>query len=532
MGTTVKIGTLTGQYVETPAQSGFFTFPEDAHTEDPAGSGLFTPGSLVESSEGLFDVPALTFSSFEYIRGGPSNLTSWSVQEDATTIDPSNFNGGAGQVVVNALEGANSLLAMDKQLFLENAQSGTVQTTVREVQISDGSLTLTADSPLGLFNSHHTVMPHIGTLQSAMSYYLGLVGVTASLSVDPSIASRPVTYPGWVGNVWDNIKQILSAEQIEMTCILGSVFVQPLRGSVSSLRRGTSLSKSLNKQQVAEQVEIYWYNNTAINKGEVYPVPSEKEAPSPATVEASATTRFTVQLNASLSSVNQPECIDYVLNKNYSGTDGVYSVIANDNLPVPTAQWLGNGGSLSVRITDDPSVIEVTVVGMRNSGAAQGPFRIAMSSGNAYNSLHITGQGVSWRAESTVLYTGATGVVTGEKVGVTVENRFISSYNQALNAGQNTAKAYARTHTSSGDVVSFDNQVFGTAVGSVIKTPDANYRIDSIDVSENGTNFSATEDTTMSDFAAAWAGLPPEAFANYWTNKSALDFATTPLRTP
>lgn len=532
MGTTVKIGTLDGQYIESPAQSGYFTFPEDRHTESPAGSGLFTTGTLVESAPGLYGIPAMTFNSLEYLRGGPGNIVSWSVQEDATTLDPSNFNGGAGQVTVNALEGENSLLAMDKQLFLENDSLGTIQTTVRDVQTNDGNLTLVADSPLGLFNSYHTVLPHVGTLRSAMSYYLGVVGITSTLSVDSSIADRAVVYPGWVGNVWDNIKQILSAEQVEMVCVLGTVLVRPLRSSVSSLRRGTTMSKSLNKQQVAEQVAVYWYNNTAINQGEVYPIPSTQDAPSPLTVEASGTTVQTFRLDASLSAVNQPQPIDFVENRSYAGTNGVYSVIAADNLPVPAAQWVDNGGRLSVRVTEDPSTIEVTVVGMRESGAALGPFRIAMSSGNAYNSLRITGQGVAWRAESTVLYTGATGVVTGEKIGTTVENRFISTYNQALNAGQHTAKAYARAHTISGGVVGFDRQVFGNATGSRVLSKDANYRIDGISASESGTTFSASEDTTMADFSAQWAGLPAVAFSNYWSGKSALDFSTAPLRTP
>lgn len=531
MGTTVKIGTLDGQYIETPAQSGFYTFPADVHLESPAGSGLYTVGPLNESATGLYDIPALTFSSLEYLRGGPSNLVNWTVQEDATTIDPSNYNGGAGQVTVEALEGTNSLLSLNKELFLEDSSAGTIQTTVRDVQATDGSLTVTADSPLGLFNSFHTVQPHIGSIRTAFVYYMGVVGISAALSVDPAIANRTVTYPGWVGNVWDNIKQILSAEQIEIASVLGTIMVRPLRTRTATLSRATSLGRSINKQSVSEQIEVHWYNNQQIIRGEVYPIPDTPlEDLSPATVEAGRTTKFTIDLNASLSSIQQPVPIDFVENRPYPNTDGVYSVIADDGLPVTAAQWTANGGRLSVRLTEDPSVIEVTVVGMSNSGAVKGPFRIAMSSGNAYNSLHITGNGVAWRDEKTVLYTGATNAVTGEQIGTTIENRFIRTYAQALNAGQITSKAYARSHTASGSVVSFDGQIFGDTPGGRIKTADANYRVDSITAGPGGTSFTASEDTTMADFTAVWASLPPEAFSNYWTGKTALEFSTTPLR--
>lgn len=530
MGTTVEIGTLDGAYIESPAQSGYYTFPEDVHIETPPGSGLYTVGPLTESAPGLYDIPASTFNALGYFSGITSNLLAFSVEEDATTLDPSSYSGGIGQVTIEALEAGNSLLAMSKDLYLENDTSGTIQTIVRDVSTNNGRVTFTADSPLGLLNSYHVVQPQVTYLEQAFAYYLGLAGVTAPMNMDISLRGRPVRYPGWVGNLWDNIKQICSAERIEIASVLDQVVIRPLRTRTATLNRATSLGQSINKQQVAEQVEVYWYNNKAITRGEVYPLPSETDRPTPANVDPGGTTVFTVQLEASLSQVFQPTPINFVEDRSYAGTNGVYSVIAEDNLPVTAEQWTANGGSVQTRITEDPSVIEVTVRGMRNSGAVKGPFRIAMSSGNEYNSLHITGTGVAWEEKKTVIYTGATNAVTGEKVGATVENKFISSYAQAMTAGQETAKAYARTYQITGDVVSVDNQIFGNTTGSRIKTPDANFRIDTLSVNQSGSSFTASEDTTAADFAAVWAGKPATAFSDYWQGKTALEFATTPLR--
>jgi len=372
------------------------------------------------------------------------------------------------------------------------------------------------------------VLPQTGTFRQAISYYMGLVGITSSLSIENSIGNRPVAYPGWVGNVWDNLKQILSAEQVEIAVVMDSVFVRHLRTRTATLKRSTTLSRGINKQSVSKMIEVFWYNNRTINNGEVYPVPSEKEAPSPAQVDANGITTFTVQMDASLSSVNQPVCVDWVDDMDYSGTQGVYSVAGSDGKPVTAAQWTAQGGSVVVRITDDPSVLEVTVRGASDTDIA--PYKIAMTSGNFYNSLHITGAGVAWSAESTLLRTGATNSVTGQDVGVTVENRYIDTYEKALSAGQQTSKNYSVTHTISGSVQSVDNQIFGNTAGARIRVKDAYYRVNSVTVSPGGTTFDGTEDTTMSDFASVWAGKPATAFSEYWTGKTMLEFATTPLR--
>lgn len=528
MGTVVNIGTLVGAYVESPAQSGYYTFDDGVHIETPPGSGLYSVGPLTQSSTGLYDIPKLTFSALGYMRGLTSNLTGFSAQEDATTIDPSNYSGGAGQVTVNALAADNSLLALSKDMFLQNSEAGTIQTIVRDVSESDESLTIVADSPLGLFNSEHVVQPQTGTFRQAVSYYMGLVGMTSDLSIDNSIGNRAVAYPGWVGNVWDHLKQILAAEQVEIAVVLGTVIVRHIRTQTATLKRSTTLSRGINKQSAARRVEIFWYNNRKIANGEVYPVASEEEDPSPAQVDANGTTTFTVQMDASLSSVNQPVCVDWVDDKDYSGTLGVYSVAGSDGKPVTAAQWTAQGGSLTVRMTEDPSVLEVTVRGASNTELA--PYRIAMTSGNYYNSLHITGTGVAWKADSTILTTGATNSVTGENIGTTVENPFIDTYAKALRTGQQTSKNYAVTHTVSGSVQSVDDQIFGNTAGARINIKDAYYRINSVTVSPSGTTFDGTEDTTMSDFSAVWSGKTMAEFADEWSGKTMLDFATTPLR--
>src|SRR5690606_34378517 len=100
-------------------------------------------------------------------------------------------------------------------LTLNDTVNGIFQGVVRAMEQNDGSLQITADSLLGLLNVDRKVAPQHTTLQAAFMYYFELLTLSGRLSVHPSIASRAVSYPGWDGNMWDHLKQIMVAEQIE-----------------------------------------------------------------------------------------------------------------------------------------------------------------------------------------------------------------------------------------------------------------------------------------------------------------------------
>jgi hypothetical protein len=89
--------------------------------------------------------------------------------------------------------------------------------------------------------------------------------------------------------------------------------------------------------------------------------------------------------------------------------------------------------------------LDITIVGAKDPTKKLSPFRIAMSSGSGgdYNSLHITGTGVTWDKKMITLRTGVTNMTSSTDVGVTVDNPFISTLGQAYSLGAKTAQAYA-----------------------------------------------------------------------------------------
>ena len=504
------------------------------------------------------------------------------MQEDATPTDPNSSAGGVGQITFGVNEGLETLHLLQEVVSLSDGNNGKTQGVIRNISSSNGDVTITADSILSLFNSDHTVLPFIGTLAGAFQTYCDAVGITNQLDVDAAIASRSVVYPGWTGNVWTRIKQICAKESIEISLVFNKVVVRPLRKYVANTDRDTSRSYSASSQGTAKTVEVTYYNNNSVTQGEIYPLVGDE--PTIYQVDANETVVVTQQLNASMLSVNQPVCTAFVNNTTYAGTNGVYSVTGNDGLPITPSQWTAQGGSLSVRVTGDPSIIEITIVG--SSMADYAPYRISMSAGTSsqYNSLHITGTGVTWTPQTITLVTGATSQVTGEGVGATVTNPFVSTLQDAYNAGLQTARAYASSFTVSGNAFGinrndsdqsqiratiadfnsaipagtdvsvfnatwvgqtivqfnaywqstvdnlFGNQAFGNAAGSRVQRDLAWFRVTGATISETGVQFDAELNTLVSDFNTVWGPTDISVFNAAWANKKMKDFTTTPLR--
>lgn len=427
------------------------------------------------------------------------NITNFSVQEDATPIDPSSSFGGVGQITFDTLEDEDSRRLIG-DLTLVDGSRGKTSGSVKSISGNDGSLSIVADSILGLFNVDRTVPPYHGTLSGAINYYCDFVGIPNGVTVDSEIASRAVVYPGWKGNVWVGIKQILAKEQVEMALVFDRIHVRPLRRLVAHLDRSTTESFSIEGSNAARSIDISYYNHEYGTQKEVYP-PTLDDA-TIFQVDAGETIVFQEQLNASLFSVNQPVVQDWVDDDRYDGTNGVYSVVGNDGLPITAAQWLAQGGSVSVAITDDPSIIEVTVRGANMPDYA--PYRIAMSSGsgNYYNSLHITGEAIVMSEETVNIKTGVTNVSSSDEVGVVVKNPFIRTREEAYSLGMIVAGAYAGlNYTVSGTALDLNR---GEGSRDVIQATIADF------------NLAVDSGTTIATFNAEWSGQDIAAFNVYW----------------
>lgn len=460
----------------------------------------------------------------------PHNITTWQVQEDITSLDPGDTGTGVGQITFTTTDWPLSRMLSGTDVVLKDTVHGTTVATVRDVNGDGVTVAVTADSELANLNAYRTAAPFSGQLSNLFQYYLDLSNVYAPLNYQA--ANYRVDVPGFVGNVWDQVKQLCSAHAVEIAQVGDEIVVRSVRRREITVPNETEYGFNLNRQEAALAVDVAYYNHRAITKGEVFPVVGEE--PPIHSVAAGETIEYELTVDASLRTVHQPVCVQAAGPGNRSGSNGVYTVVGNDNLPIMPQQWNNSGGRVEAIITDEPGQIILRITGAQIAHLS--PFRIAESAGGEdYNSLHITGDGVAWRRQGVRLYTGADPLKVSTEVGSTIDNPYISSRAQAFRTGVHAAIAYSGSQTvinGGTSTVKGVDQSFGNVIGSRIKKDLAYYRVSSTTTSPEGIGFSGEIDTTVRDFNTEWRGLTTAQFNTLWHEMTAGQFSAFPLRVP
>lgn len=514
------------------------------------------------------------------------NPETFSVTEDSTPTSPADTTGGVGQFTASvpapdAFSGGRNLKGKEAELQ-DGSQGITVGTITGLGGGDDGTLSVTADARLGKLNVERTAQPFTGTLDNWFDYILGLVGITGGVVVDTTIASRAVVYPGFTGNVWDYLKKMCVAEQVEVSLVSNNVVLRPLRGRIAENYRNSVEGWSLNDSQLAQSVEVAYFQNTYQTGVLAYPDGGwNEDVQVENAIEAGTTATYNYPINASLMSVVQPTCVSSV--DRYESSSSVYSVIGNDNLIVPPAEWAAGGGSLTVAVGADTKSIDVTIV--TSSDTEYAPYTIAMSAGASsnYSSLRILGTGVFQDRQVISVKTGVDPVEVPTLVGFAPDIEFINTREQAYHLALHLLKSYGTakhtiTVTTSGinrngdtgsyayptiaqfndlyagqDVGDFNalfsgmtieefndamyalvendftNQAFGNVAGARVRFADAWFRIRTATIDQDQIVYTAEEDTTIADFNDVWAGATIADFNTQWSGKTMADFVVAPL---
>lgn len=513
------------------------------------------------------------------VNGNPL-LTDYSVQENATSLDPNNINSGFGQLTYTTNQDHPKL---ETDVQLNDNLRGRFIGTVNALSGVDGLTSVTADSALSKLNRWYTVLPFSGTLANYLRFIENLVG--SDIPFETGI-SRNIVAPGYVGNVWEGFKKFLAANQLEAAQVAGRIVVRVPRTMTTYDRERTTESWNLSSQGTAEWVKVNWYDCSPIAPNlEMFPPLEQEDEFSPFTVDAGQTVTQDITIQGSVISVNQPMCLDYVpANTDYTGTEGVYCVAGNDGKPILADRWKAGGGNLQVSTTDDPSVIRVTITGSRIE--EYGPYRIATTAGTSsyYNSLHITGEGMRWRKNDIEMHTGATRGTNAAETSVEIDNVNITSlamaYTAAINAGKNlsggimgmsgTAVSLNRPDNRAGGtfplisafntkhpgmlVSGFNTtyagmtfkqfndlwlsfvedeliaQAFGNVIGARAKRGDAWYRVGSTTTNASNVAYTLDMDTLLNDFNLVHPGMKISEFNTLFTGYRFLDFNERPLQ--
>jgi len=510
-----------------------------------------------------------------------TNTIQYSVIEDSTPTDPSDTRGGVGQFSFDLDIADAPKNSIGKIANISDGAYGSTTGTITGLSGTEGVVTVTADSRMAQLVVERIAQPYNGTLGGAFRYYLGMVGITTGLVVDEALELRPVVFRGWSGPVWDQLKMMAVAMRVEISLVSDNIVMRALRTRTAEFGRDISRTWNLDSSQMAQSVEIDYYQNRYVIGGLCYPSGGWNEDVQPFVVDAGKTITADIPLDSSLETINQPQMVAWV--DRYHESSSVYSVAGNDGLPIPVAQWQAGGGSLTLKINDDRKSLTMTLVGAAETQYS--PYRIAMSSGSGdYSSLRIIGTGVFSTVETLTMSTGVTPDQSSSVVGATVDNAYISSKSQAFSLGlwavarwgypSYTLKVQTTGINRAGDTGSyayltvgeydaqgnfasvgaydtfwsgqtvgqfdsqlkalaasdFTNQAFGNIAGSRVPYDGSLHRIRTATVGPADIMYDAEFDVMVSDVDSLWAGKTVGSFDTANTGSTLYDFQLAPLR--
>lgn len=391
-----------------------------------------------------------------YYTEDPSHPGFALVTDDAIVPDP--VNTGFGVVTVFYLVDTEPPIhrytpgwLSGQSVYLADTRYGFTLGEVETVEYSQnqGTIAVTCSSRLNDMNDYNIqAEPFVGTLKNAFQYYASLGGATVDVSVDSSVENRPVVLPGWEGELWYHMKQLALAQECEISLVSGIILLRPIRARVAEKGYTVQRSTSVGGGPLAQAVEVYWYDTEEITNELVYPAGGWTPEVEVLNVNAGEDAEYTLEMSSSLSAIQAPVMEEFV-ESDYDASS-VYTVVADDGLPVDPALWADHGGSVEVTLNPDTTTLTVRLHGATDIPlASQGfsrSFSLALASdesGSRYSTLRIVGTGVRYDRKKKTIRTGVTPTQTSTEVGVTIDNPFLNSLDAVYKAGIRAARAFS-----------------------------------------------------------------------------------------
>lgn len=519
------------------------------------------------------------------------HLINYSVQEEAMPLSPAQTSTGAMQITANKVFRPETTKELRKPLVIEDDERGIVRGTVKTISVTDSQATLTADSDIMGLNKWVTLRSFYGPLNEWINVLMRAADFSMDVSIDESIKNLSIKAPGFRGNSWDRLRQLASLYRFDVSQVSNKLRIRPMR-SIEAYRNWESTnSYTIDASNPVEQVRVYWYPIDYGWHKKVFLEGLDDQDSSVITVEADAVVQQTFTARASLLEVNNPIAVDWY-NRYWGGdgTVGSYTITGNDGLPIPAKMWKDMGGQVTCRVLDDPTQVEVTVVGCSANWLS--PFTLSVSSGEGkmYNTLMITGSGFTWgKKQEVTMRTGAPHSATAEDNTQEFDSTLVTSesmaYDTALRMSaaavggvpnvQATARLINRPDDRKGNTVvtirrmteilgpqamweltmnangqtfqqvgdyllaqtalDLENQSFGQAVGARMKRAEGYYRVATTTTGPDSIQYTLEADTTIGDLAAHHRAAGVSTFRNLnneWYGLTFGDVSIRPLSYP
>lgn len=451
------------------------------------------------------------------IDGESYEAVNYSVTEDSTPTSSEDSSGGVGQITFDIFDVEFPFLLEGKEVVLKDTRRGVTLGYVTSVREVGKMVSVTCFTRLGRLNIYDVQsQPFSGTLRDAFLMYAGLAEQVTDVLIDDQIATRHVVFQGWYGELWFYLKQMAAAQDCEISLVSGVILLRPLRQRELVRHKDFTRSRTYGGTTLARAVEVYLYNNRPIENEPVYPPEGWQPETEVITVGAGETVERVLELSASVTYI-QPPVMQTFVAQDYQSSS-VYTIVGDDGLPIQPSQWTANGGRMSVTINSDTSSLTVTLTGPERIMGAQGEFISTYSmalgadyTGNRYSTLRLVGSGVAFKKELITAPTCVPDNLTGTEIGITIDNPFLSTANEAWTAGIRAARWFA------GEKMVLDGEV--SSVNALGDSGVATYPKYSFDQDQNqGLTYQQVEDNaagmTYGDIQEAYQEIVQNDFNN------------------
>lgn len=451
---------------------------------------------------------------FNIVGLGEVEIKDYSISEEATPVWGGDTYGAVGSFSVNIPQAEifqGSLY--QSNVVLTDPQYGTIAGHIDKISRNDNDGTyalecLARTAKLAVYNI--TAPPHVGTLFTAIQSYLILGDATLAWKMPDDMKTLPVAFPGWTGDLWNHLKQLAVAWDLEIAFSQGFVEFRRPRAITLSDEWTANAKADIGDNRLADAAELYWYRTYPISNASVYPPNKDLEFAQTYSIPAGEEAEIVLQLDASVSSVVQPTFRETISPTWFSGSN--ISLTKEDGSRVTNGDWYRGGGAARIEIMDDPTKLKLIVRGPTGPGTAT--YRLAVAATNThreYSSIRIAGNGVGFTRERIEVKTGVRPNYASSEMAPTQDNLFINTASKAWDLCASHARLYSKATVSctfSAPRVGVEKPL-GLTPGARFydKKSCQWFRVRSVDYSFDLINVSADLDTLLTDANAMLSGI-------------------------
>lgn len=292
-------------------------------------------------------------------------VESWSVDEDSTPLIVGDSSGSVGTFTLQVPYVGNVYSVYGELVEIDDDTRGfyvgTVD-TVRENRES-GLWEISGPSYVGKLNIYNVeARPIVGTLRDAIRYYFSLAGIPEDKwSIEEDLAEKPVLAGGWEGELWFRVKQLLSANEAELSLTGGVIRIRKPRGLKVVSGFEESSTPEFEVTNLAQKVEVYCYNSREIKNAPVYPKYGYLDFEDIISFSSGSLQEFDLELSVSVSEIVPPiQVTDMGM---YDFSRSAFMVSTDNGRILSKEEFEASGGYIKIELGEDTTSLKLWLRG-------------------------------------------------------------------------------------------------------------------------------------------------------------------------